>query len=103
MDRKPVGPESSSKESSDNISAFTIYNMGGNKPVDLMDYISILEQIIGKKAKVNMLVEQPGDMAFTYADIAKARKQLGFNPVTSVEQGLTSFVDWYREYYGVTI
>ena len=97
LDRKP-----SSQESGGNVPVYNIYNMGGNKPVELMHYISVLEQIIGKKAKVNLLEEQPGDMAFTYADIEKARKQLGFNPVTSLEQGLESFVNWYREYYGVT-
>ena len=103
LNKNPVDAESLSKESSDNIPVFNIYNMGSNKPVDLGDYISILERIIGKKAKVNLLSEQPGDMTFTYADIEKARKQLGFNPVTPIEQGLESFVNWYRKYYGVTV
>ena len=103
LNKNPVDAESLSKESSDNIPVFNIYNMGSNKPVDLMDYISILEQIIGKKAKLNLLEEQPGDMTFTYADIEKARKQLDFNPATSIEQGLESFVGWFREYYGVSV
>lgn len=103
LDRNPAGAESSSNEQGNKFPPFTIYNMGSNKPVDLMDYISILEQIIGKKANVNLQSEQPGDMAFTYADIEMARKQLGFNPVTSIEQGLQSFVNWYMEYYGITI
>ena len=102
LDSTPAGKGSLSEKPGDNMPAFTIYNMGNSKPVELMDYISILEQIIGKKAKINLLAEQPGDMAFTFANIEKARIQLGFNPATSLEQGLESFVDWYREYYGVT-
>ena len=103
LDRNPDDAEFLTNEPGNKILPFTIYNMGSNKPVDLMDYISILEQIIGKKAKVNLQSEQPGDMTFTYADIEKARKQLGFNPLTSIEQGLQSFVSWYMEYYGITI
>jgi UDP-glucuronate 4-epimerase len=101
LDKMPAGIGASSINSSDINPVFNIYNMGSNNPIDLMDYIAILERIIGNKANINMLPDQPGDMAFTFADIEKAGAQLGFDPKISIEQGLENFVQWYREYYGV--
>ncbi len=76
-----------------------LYNLGNHKPVELMQYISILESLIGKKAKKNMLPMQEGDMEATYADIDTSIRDLGFQPKTSIEQGLVKFIEWYREYY----
>lgn len=78
---------------------FEIYNLGNNKPINLLDFIGILEEKLGKKANKNMLPMQPGDMYETYADISKSRKMLGFNPRVSIEEGLTKFVKWYKKYY----
>ena len=80
---------------------FRIYNLGNNRPVTLLDFITALERVIGKKAKLNRRPMQPGDMAETCADIDSARAELGFNPNTGIEQGLAKFVAWYRAYFRV--
>jgi UDP-glucuronate 4-epimerase len=76
---------------------FEIINLGNNKPVELNNFISILEKIIGKKAVIEQMPMQPGDVEVTYADIRKARKLLGYKPVTSFEQGMKEFVEWYKK------
>ena len=81
--------------------AFRIYNLGNNRPVALMDFIAALERVIGARARLNKLPMQPGDMAETFADIDSARAELGFQPVTGIEQGLSKFVEWYRGYFRV--
>lgn len=82
---------------------FEIFNLGNNKPVNLLDFINILEKKIGMKAKKNMLPMQPGDMKETYADISKSTKMLGFKPKTDIKEGLSRFVEWYKEYYKIKI
>ena len=77
-----------------------IYNIGNNKKVELKDFISLLENCLGKKAKKNLLPLQPGDVPETDADISSLQKDLNYNPVTSVEEGIKKFVDWYLDYYG---
>ena len=79
---------------------YRLYNLGNNKPVDLMYYIQLLEELIGKKAIKNMLPLQKGDIPETYADIDKTIAELGYSPCTTIEQGLKVFVDWYKNYYG---
>jgi UDP-glucuronate 4-epimerase len=79
---------------------YRLYNLGNNKPMKLMYYISILEKLIGKKAVINMLPMQPGDMQDTCANIENAVSDLGYTPYTNVETGLEKFVKWYKEYYG---
>lgn len=76
-----------------------VYNLGNNKPVELMQFIKTLESIIGKKAKLNMLPMQKGDVEKTYADIDLSMKELNYSPQTNVESGLTRFVEWFRDYY----
>ncbi len=76
-----------------------VYNLGNNKPVELMQFIQTLENIIGKKAKLNMLPMQKGDVEKTYADIELSIKELNYSPTTDVETGLTRFVEWFRDYY----
>lgn len=78
-----------------------IYNLGHNKPAGLMDIIAALESGLGRKAELNMMDLQPGDVPETSADIARARRDLGFSPATTVEDGIAEFLRWYRTYYGV--
>lgn len=76
-----------------------IYNLGNNKPVELMQFIQTLENIIGKKAKLNMLPMQNGDVEKTYADIIVSINELNYSPNTNIENGLARFVEWFRDYY----
>ncbi len=80
---------------------YEILNLGRSNPVQLMDFIKVLEKELGTKAQMNMLPMQQGDVPETYADISKARKMLGYEPKVSVEEGVKKFVEWYRSYYGV--
>ncbi len=83
------------------LAPFRVYNIGNNNPVELFDYIRVLEEKLGKKAKMNLLPLQPGDVPDTMADVDDLMRDTGFKPATSVETGVSKFVDWYREYYGV--
>ncbi len=76
-----------------------VYNIGNNKPVELMRFITALEDAIGQEAKKEFLPMQPGDVYQTYADIAPLEKDFGFRPATSIEDGLKKFAVWYNEYY----
>jgi UDP-glucuronate 4-epimerase len=78
-----------------------VYNIGNNRPENLMDFIGCLEEFTGKKAKKEMLPLQPGDVKETYADIGDLAKDTGFRPETPLKQGLKNFVDWYMEYYNL--
>ncbi len=74
---------------------FDVFNLGESDTIQLKDLIAAIEKALGKKAKINRLPEQPGDMPLTCADISKARKLLGYNPQTKFEDGLPKFVDWF--------
>lgn len=74
---------------------FDVFNLGESATIQLKDLISAIEKMLGKKAQINRLPEQPGDMPLTCADISKARKLLGYNPKTKFEEGLPKFVDWF--------
>jgi UDP-glucuronate 4-epimerase len=76
-------------------SPFDIFNLGESETIQLNDLISAIEKALGKKAKVNRLPEQPGDMPLTCADISKARKLLGYNPITQFNEGFPRFIDWF--------
>ena len=80
---------------------YRIFNIGNNTPVELMRYIRALEAALGKKAKMEMLGMQMGDVRVTSADISRLEAWVGFRPQTKVEEGIARFVAWYREYYGV--
>jgi UDP-glucuronate 4-epimerase len=80
---------------------YRLYNIGNNRPVELMRFIGILEHSLGRKAVKNMLPMQPGDVEATYADIDELVRDTGYRPDMPVEQGLANFVGWYRDYYGV--
>ena len=76
-----------------------IYNIGNNKPVELMDYIRALENALGKKAKINFLPLQKGDVPDTFANSDNLKKKFNYKPSTSVYDGVSKFVKWYKEYY----
>ena len=78
---------------------YEIFNLGNSDSVHLLDFIHILEEELGQEAEKNMMPMQPGDVAETAADIQKSRKLLGFNPKTSLREGIKKFVAWYRQYY----
>ena len=78
-----------------------IYNIGNNKPVQLMDYIDALEKTLGKKAKINFLSLQPGDVPDTYANTDNLNEKFNYKPSTSVVEGVSSFVTWYKDYYKI--
>ncbi|MBN9076862.1 MAG: capsular biosynthesis protein CpsI [Rhizobiales bacterium 65-79] len=80
---------------------YRLYNIGNNRPVRLLDFIAAIEKALGKKAKMNMLPLQKGDVEATYADIEALREAVGFSPSTPIEEGIGRFVEWYRGYYGV--
>jgi UDP-glucuronate 4-epimerase len=78
-----------------------IYNIGNNNPVQLMDYIKALEKTLGKKAKINFLPLQPGDVPNTYANVDNLKKKFNYKPSTSVISGVTNFVKWYKDYFQI--
>ncbi|WP_280770900.1 NAD-dependent epimerase [Salipaludibacillus daqingensis] len=80
---------------------YKIYNIGNNQPVKLMDFIQTLERHIGMEAKKEFLPMQPGDVQSTFAKIDDIQHAIGFNPSTTIDEGLKKFVDWYKDYYEV--
>ena len=76
-----------------------IYNIGNNKPVQLMDYIDALEKTLGKKAHINFLPLQLGDVPDTNANVDNLKKKFNYKPSTSVSEGVSNFVKWYKDYY----
>lgn len=78
---------------------YRLYNIGNNQPVELMEYISALEDALGIRAEKNMLPMQAGDVPATWADVEDLSRDVGFRPATPVREGIRRFVDWYREYY----
>jgi UDP-glucuronate 4-epimerase len=78
---------------------YRIYNIGNSNPVPLMDYIHAVEKALGKKAELNMMPMQEGDVPSTFADTSKLENDLGYKPQTSVDEGVAKFVKWYREFY----
>src|SRR5437016_1055297 len=79
---------------------FDVFNLGESQTIQLKDLIVAIESALGKKAKINRLPDQPGDMSLTCADTSKARKLLGYNPKTKFEDGLLKFVDWFLKSRG---
>jgi UDP-glucuronate 4-epimerase len=76
---------------------FDVFNLGESETIQLKDLIVAIENALGKKAKINQLPEQPGDMPLTCADISKARKLLSYNPTTGLREGLPKFIDWFLQ------
>ncbi len=88
-------------DSASSTAPYALYNIGNNEPVELMRYIEVLEEVLGKKAEKNMLPLQPGDVPDTYADVESLVKDVDYKPNMSVEQGIANFVAWYRDYYKI--
>ncbi len=80
---------------------YKIYNIGNNQPVELMHFIEVIEDTLGKKAKKNLLPLQPGDVPATYANIDDLVRDTGFKPSTPLEVGIPRFIEWYRDYFKV--
>ncbi|MBM4255200.1 MAG: NAD-dependent epimerase [Deltaproteobacteria bacterium] len=80
---------------------YRIYNIGNNQPVELLEFISVLENCIGRKADKRLLPMQPGDVPETFADVDDLMRDVGFRPATPITVGIARFVEWYRNYYKV--
>ncbi len=93
--RQPAVPRSST-----GIAPYRVFNIGNSDPVQLMDFVSTIEQAVGREADKRMLPAQPGDVEATYADTSALRNWVGFQPATPLKDGVARFVDWYRSYYG---
>jgi len=102
LDRVP-GPNpdwsGAAPDSATSYAPYQLYNIGNNQPVELMHYIEVLEDCLGKKAEKNLLPLQPGDVPDTYANVQDLIDDVGYKPDTAVEQGIANFVKWYREFY----
>jgi len=104
MTRPPVPNtawNSDAPESNTSSAPYRLYNIGNHRPVELMEFIRVIEECTGRKALMNLRPAQPGDVLTTYADIDDLTRDTGFEPSTSIETGLKHFVTWYRDYYAV--
>ncbi|WP_455380312.1 NAD-dependent epimerase [Acidihalobacter prosperus] len=80
---------------------YRLYNIGNNQPIELMRYIDVLEECLGKKAKKNYLPLQPGDVPDTYADVDQLIHDVDYQPKTPIETGIRNFIHWYLDYYNI--
>ena len=104
LDKVPVADPNWNRMEPDPATSYCpwrIYNIGNNNKERLMRYIEVLEDCLGRKAEKNFLPMQAGDVPATYADVTDLVREVGFQPNTSIEKGVRSFVDWYRHYYKV--
>ena len=102
LDRIPqpdAGWDSSRPDPASSRAPYRIYNIGSNRPVDLLRYIEVLEDCLGRKAEKIMLPMQSGDVADTFADVRELIEDVGYKPATPIDVGVRNFVDWYRGYY----
>jgi UDP-glucuronate 4-epimerase len=79
---------------------FKVYNIGNNNPVELIKFIEVIEDVLGKKANMEFMDMQPGDVIATYADVDDLMEDVGFKPETPVEIGIKRFVQWFKDFYG---
>ncbi|MCF6286257.1 MAG: NAD-dependent epimerase/dehydratase family protein, partial [Candidatus Hydrogenedentes bacterium] len=104
LDRPPEPSEVAAEVSpspATSAAPYRVFNIGNNQSVELMRFIELIEKGLGKKAKMNLLPMQPGDVAETYADVESLTTATGFSPSTSVEVGIASFLEWYKGYYHI--
>jgi len=102
VDRPPAGSATFSAASPDPASStapWRLYNIGNNKPVELVEVVRLLEETIGKKAKRELVPMQPGDVPATYANVDDLMRDVGFRPSTPIAEGIARFVEWYRAYH----
>ena len=79
-------------------SPYRIYNIGNHQPVELMTFIETIERALGREATKNFLPMQPGDVLATYADVEDLKRDVGFNPKTTLSEGIEHWAAWFREY-----
>ncbi|MFH1123520.1 MAG: NAD-dependent epimerase/dehydratase family protein, partial [Pseudomonadota bacterium] len=104
LDRPPKGDMAWSGKDPDpsrSAAPYRLYNIGNNSPVGLMDFIEAIERSLGKKAKMNPLPLQPGDVPITWADVADLIEDFGYSPGVTVHEGIERFVKWYLDFYKV--
>jgi UDP-glucuronate 4-epimerase len=89
----------SSRDPGTSAAPWRVYNIGNNKPEDLMKVVALLERELGKTAARELLPMQPGDVPETFADVSALQREIGFAPKTSIEEGIRRFVVWYRDYH----
>jgi UDP-glucuronate 4-epimerase len=105
IDKAPAGNSSWDGEHPDPSSSpapYKVYNIGNNSPVQLMDFITTIETVLGKEARKNLVPMQPGDVHSTYADVNDLIKDFGYEPDTPVREGIGKFIAWYKDYYKIT-
>jgi len=90
-----------SPDSASSKAPFRVYNIGNQTPVELLDYIETIEKHLGKTAEKELLPLQPGDVVDTYADVSDLVKDVGYKPNTTIDDGIKSFISWYKDYYKV--
>ena len=81
----------------ENPSGFEIFNLGNSRTIRLLDLIHLIEQNLGRKARLRLMPAQPGDVPLTHADISRAKERLGYSPAIPIEEGISRFVDWFLE------
>jgi len=86
---------------SSGVAPYRLYNIGNQQPVQLLHYIEVLEQCLGRKAHMEMLPLQAGDVPDTEADVSGLLQAVGYQPRVSVITGVAKFVSWYRDFYGI--
>jgi len=102
VDRQPAGNPNFSAASPDPGSSsapWRVYNIGNNKPVELLEVVRLLEEALGKKAKRELLPMQPGDVPATYADVDDLIRDVDFRPAMPIAEGIRRFIEWYRDYH----
>lgn len=92
----PVNPDPSSSSA-----PYKIYNIGNSKPVELMSFVKTIEEELGKKAIINLLPIQPGDVPATYADVTDLIENFNYKPQVSVKEGIKNFIEWYKNFYSI--
>lgn len=97
----PLAPTGGEDDEALSGAPYRVFNIGNSRPVELLDYIRTIEARLGRKAQLQLLPMQPGDVASTIADVSRLERVTGFRPVVTVEEGVTRFVDWYCRYYDV--
>jgi UDP-glucuronate 4-epimerase len=85
----------------DKIFGYEIFNLGNSKPISLNDFIKTIENVVGKKAKIDIHPMQAGDVSLTYANIRKAKEMLGYTNNTKLKEGISKFWEWYREFHNI--
>lgn len=90
---------SAKSEPSSSFAPFRLFNIGNHNPVQLMDFVQAIEDELGKKAKINLMPIQMGDVPETYADVSDLQEEVGYKPETTIKTGIKNFVDWYKSYY----